>query len=318
MHRTVSSTIAILLLALSASGLRAQSTDLAHHDFFYAGESKDRHASIVRGGKVVWTWDEPDGRGEISDATLLSNGNVLIAHQFAVELIAPDKTVLWRYDVPAGHEVHTAQPIGFDRVLYIQNGDPALVRVVNIQSNAVEREFQLPTRNPASTHGQFRHARLTAAGTLLVAHMDLGKVVEYDAHGNALWSSPAEGVWGVAPLANGNILITGRSGVREITHRGDTVWMWTPQDTPAYNVTSLQQAWRLPNGNTVINNWVNQWNAPTATGAVQAIEVTPNKKVVWVLNAWTPPVDLGPATTIQFLDPGLPRHPEDVHFGDIR
>ena len=49
--------------------------------------------------------------------------------------------------------------------------------------------------------------------------------------------------------------------------------------------------------------------------AVQAVEVTPEKKVVWALREWTKP-NLGPATTIQILDePGVP---EDVHFGDIR
>ena len=35
---------------------------------------------------------------------------------------------------------------------------------------------------------------------------------------------------------------------------------------------------------------------------VQAIEVTPEKKVVWALRAWAPPADLGPSTTIQILD----------------
>src|SRR5690349_13222301 len=63
---------------------------LAQHDFLYAGESKQRRAFIVRKGQVVWSYDDPEGRGEISDAILLSNGNLLIAHQYAVKLIAPD------------------------------------------------------------------------------------------------------------------------------------------------------------------------------------------------------------------------------------
>ena len=55
---------------------------LAQHDFLYAGEAKNRRVFIVRNGQVVWTYDDPTGRGEISDAVLLSNGNLLIAHQF--------------------------------------------------------------------------------------------------------------------------------------------------------------------------------------------------------------------------------------------
>ena len=75
---------------------------LAQHDFLYAGESKQRRVFIVRKGKVVWSYDDPTGRGEISDAMLLSNGNLLLAHQFAVKLISPEKQVLWNLDAPKG------------------------------------------------------------------------------------------------------------------------------------------------------------------------------------------------------------------------
>ena len=306
-----------------AQGVPAQlpGSGLAQHDFMYAGESHERNIYIVRGGKVVWHYADPAGKGEISDAVLLSNGNVLFTHQVGVTLISPDKKVLWSYDAPAGHEVHTAVPIGTDRVLYIQNGDPAVVRVVNLASGATEKEFALKTKQPPSTHGQFRHARLTAQGTLLVAHMDLNKVVEYDTSGNELWSFPADRPWGVTPLANGNVLITDSKGVREITRRGESVWNWTPADAPGYTFASLQQAWRLPNGNTVINNWVNEWSVPAdqVVGTLQAIEVTPGKQVVWALDQWgesgSEAAKLGPATTIQFLD--LPAA-QDVHFGEFK
>ena len=148
--------------------------------------------------------------------------------------------------------------------------------------------------------------------------MDLNKVVEYDANGKELWSFPGDGVWGVTPLGNGNVLITDRKGVREITRRGDAVWSWTPADTPGYKFSNLQQAWRLPNGNTVINNWVNEWSikAEERGATIQAIEVTPAKQVVWALSSWTEPAKLGPATTIQFL--GEPSASEDAHFGEFK
>ena len=297
---------------------RLPARGLAEHDFLYAGESHERRIFLVRQGKVVWSYDDPAGRGEVSDAVMLSNGNVLFAHQFGVTEITPDKKVVWNYDTPAGHEVHTAMPIGKDRVLYIQNGDPAVLRVVNIVTNVTEREIRLQTKHPASTHGQFRHARLTDRGTLMVAHMDLNKVVEYDYDGNELWSFPANVPWGVTPLPNGNVLVTDREGVREVTRRGDATWTFRPSDTPAYAFTSLQQAWRLPDGNTVVNNWINEWTKTPENepGSVQAIEVTPAKQVAWVLQSWSPPADLGPATTIQFLDAS--RAAEDVHFGPVR
>ncbi|HEX9200524.1 MAG TPA: hypothetical protein VF865_13250 [Acidobacteriaceae bacterium] len=296
---------------------------LAQHDFVYSGESHDRRMFIVRGGKIAWSYDDPTGKGEISDMVMLSNGNILLAHQFGLMEISPEKKVVWNYVPPAGHEVHTAVPIGMDRVLYIENADPnALLRVVNIRTGAIEKELPLEVKKPVSVHPQFRHARLTANGTLLVAHLDLNKVVEYDANGKELWSFPGEhGVWSANPLANGNVLITDGLGVREVTRRGDTVWSWSKADAPDYKFANLQNAWRLKNGNTVINNWVNEWtkNGDNSPGSAQAIEVTPSKQIVWALREWGADggVNLGPATSIQLLDQG-DGPAEGVHFGDIR
>jgi hypothetical protein len=39
------------------------------------------------------------------------------------------------------------------------------------------------------------------------------------------------------------------------------------------------------------------------------LEVSPDKKLVWALRAWSPPADLGPATSIELLDePGIPEN----------
>jgi hypothetical protein len=204
-------------------------------------------------------------------------------------------------------------------VLYVQNGDPAKVVVVNIVTGKNEREFVVPVRDPKSVHGHFRHARLTEAGTLLVAHMDLNKVVEYDSNGKELWShTPGTATWSAERLKNGNTLIAGARLVREVNSAGATVWEFTPADVPDYLFNSMQIAKRLPNGDTLINTWFNQWNGPAdpVTAPVQALEVTPDKRVVWALRAWGNPVDLGPSTTIQLLDESAV--PEAVHFGDLK
>jgi len=291
---------------------------LAQHDFFYAGEAKSQDMYIVRKGKIAWEFHGPTGKGEISDAALLSNGNVLFAHQFGVTLIDPNQKVLWNLDAPAATEIHTAQMIGKDKVLYVQNGDPAKVVVVNIVTGKTEREFVVPVKNPKSVHGHFRHARLTDAGTLLVAHMDMSKVVEYDSTGKELWShSLGAQTWSAERLKNGNTLIAGARLVREVNAAGATVWEFTPADVPDYLFNSMQIAKRLPNGNTLINTWFNQWNgtADPATAPVQALEVTPDKKIVWALRAWRNP-DLGPSTTVQLLDQR--GFPEAAHFGDLK
>ena len=290
---------------------------LASHDFLYAGEAKSRNVFLVKAGRVVWSYSDPKGKGEISDAVMLSDGKVLIAHQYAVKLIAPDKSVLWNYDAPKGTEIHTAQPIGKEHILFVQNGDPAVVKVVNIASGETVKEFAIPVKNPKGVHGQFRHARLTANGTLMVAHMDLGKVSEYDADGKEIRSFAAPGAWGITPLKNGGFLVVDRSGVRELNRDFETTWTFAREDAVGYTMTNLQLAWRLPNGNTLINVWANEFNSPVdkSNAPVQAIEVTPEKKVVWALRSWSDP-DLGPSTTIQILDE--PEILENVTFGAIQ
>jgi hypothetical protein len=175
--------------------------------------------------------------------------------------------------------------------------------IINTATGKTEKEILIPTP-VTGTHGQFRHIRMTPAGTLLVPHLGEGKVVEYDLSGKVLWSVEAKSPWSAVRLKNGNTLIAGDwSGyVREVNPRGETVWEITQQDVPDFKLFNLQTANRLANGNTVICNWC-AGNNKTEEWAdtVQVFEVTPGKKVVWALSSWKDP-DLGPATSIQLLD----------------
>ncbi len=265
---------------------------LAQHDFFYVGEAKTQDFFIIKDGKVAWNYTIPNSKGEISDATLLSNGNILFAHQYGISILSPDKKIVWNYDAPDKTEIHTAIPIGKDRVLFMENAQEPKLAIINITNNKIEKELPMTVGNPGSVHGHFRHARLTDAGTVLVAHMDNKKVVEYDENGKVVWSYDFPSPWAAARLKNGNTLISSSRLVREVDAAGKTVWEFTPADLPGYKVSGFQIATRLANGNTLINNWVNQWNEtidPT-TAPVQAWEVTPEKKIVWALAA------PGPAT----------------------
>jgi len=286
---------------------------LAAHDFFYAGEG-NKVMSIVKGGKIVWTYTDTTKRGEISDAVLLSNGNVLFAHQFGITEFTKDKKMVWNYDAPPNTEIHTAEPIGKNKILYIQNGNPAKMVVVDIKSGKHDFEMDMQVANPLSTHGQFRHASITAAGTVVVAHMDMNKVCEYDGTGKVIWSVDVPSPWAAERLKNGNTLISSNSKfVREVNTKGETIWEFTPADLPGYKFSGLQRASRLANGNTLIGNWAGKGNGTE----VQAIEVNTDKKLVWALRSWTPPEDLGRSTNIQVLDDKT-IVPENVHFGNIK
>jgi hypothetical protein len=193
----------------------------------------------------------------------------------------------------------------------MQNGNPAKLMLINAVTGQTEKDLVLPVPQPDRPHLQFRRVRQTRDGTFLAAHLDAGKVVEYDAAGKAIWTYRVNLPWSAARLRNGNTLITTfPPAVIEVNKQGEIVWEFSPKDAPQYQFFHFQEASRLANGNTVISNWCPNRLKDTKKwpGSVQVLEVTPEKKVVWALSQWGNP-DLGPASSIQLLDePGVPEN----------
>ena len=94
--------------------------------------------------------------------------NTLDRHNFLYAGQSKRMRTVWSYAAPEGTEIHTIQPVGRNHVVFVQNGRPAKAVVMEIPSKKVVREFVLPTQEKGSVHGQFRNARLTSRGTLLV------------------------------------------------------------------------------------------------------------------------------------------------------
>ena len=126
-----------------------------------------------------------------------------------------------------------------------------------------------------------RLARKTDAGTYLVAYGSDAVVRELDADGKTLQTfvlPPVEkrGVNGAFRLANGNTLITGGYGVEVYESQppqARSFWTLRQSDLPAdFKLHYLGTAQRLPNGNTVVSNFL---------GVPDVFEVTPGKRVVW-------------------------------------
>lgn len=303
---------------LSLLLLTAVCATMVAHDFFYAGQSKRLRMFMVKGDSVTWSFEYKDGKGEFSDAMLLNDGHILAAHQYGIFEITQDKKILWSYKAPEGTEIHTIQPIGKKHVVFVQNGHPAKVVVMEIPSLNIVREFAIPANEKGSVHGQFRNARLTQRGTLLVANMAQGFIAEYTADGKEVdrWTGMLP--WSVQELDKGNILITGRKGLlQEINRQGETVWQMNTAD---FGITAPQKVVRLKNGNHIINNWYNEWNKTpmdSLNAPLQAVEVDKDGKVVWQLCSWgrNGLPDLGPSTTIQLLDQPVNR--DRLFFGDI-
>jgi hypothetical protein len=278
---------------------------MAQHPMLYIGEGYNRML-LVNGGKIVWTYQTGPG-WEYDDVWMLSNGNVLFTRMQYVAEVTPEKKVVWRYDAPEGTEIHTAQPIGTDKVMFVINGLPPKLMVVNTVTNRVEVEHVLPAKSltdPKTVHGQFRRARVTPQGTYLVSFLSMNQVVEYDKDFKEVWRYDVRSPWAAVRLKNGNTLVTNEHDILtlELNARKDTVWSLRPTDLPEpYRFINTQSATRLANGNTIIASRGDNGKGP------QLVEVTPDKKVVWVLWDWA---NFGPATAVQILDdPGVPEIP---------
>ena len=288
---------------------------LMQHDFLYSGEWDTRKDSqtIFRivGGKIVWTWSIPikDDNGdlsEFSDIHQLSNGNVLYACKTGAAEVTMNRKIVWSYNCPKGTECHSAQPIGTDKVFLCRNGIPAKVFLINKKTGIIEMEHEVITArpdDPKSVHGQFRNVRMTRAGTYLLAHLNMGKVIEYDKNWKHIWSVDAPSAWLAVRLKNGNTLISGNQHgyVREVNPQGEIIWEINKDDLPGFPLYTVQGVCRLANGNTVISNWGGSLRKEDWDKVVQVIEVTPAKKIVWALHQWRDP-DLGPSSNIQLLD----------------
>ena len=247
---------------------------------------------------------------------MLSNGNILFTRMQYVAEITPDKKVVWRYDCNnssgTNHtEVHTCQPIGLDRVMFVVNGLPPRLMIVNTKTGAVEVNHEVPSAdgqpfNPRGIHGQFRRARYTAQGTYLLSYLSSSNVVEYDKDFNEVWSYPnqiAVGRHAPQRTATRSSRMKQDNLTREVNPKARRSGNSRTTELPeAYRfVQAPQTCTRLANGNTIFTSRGGGGKGP------QLVEVTPDKKVVWVLQDWQ---DLGDATAVQILDdPGIPEIP---------
>jgi len=280
---------------------------MAQHPMLYIGEGYNK-ILLVNKGKIIWTYSTGTG-WEYDDVWMLSNGNILFTRMKYVAEVTHKKEVVWRYDAPEGTEIHTCQPIGLDKVMFVQNGLPPKLMVINIKTKAVEVQHDLPApslTDKGTVHGQFRRTRYTAQGTYLVPFLTMNQVIEYDKNFKEIWKYPISSPWAAIRLKNGNTLITDERDIltREVNPKGETVWELRPTDLPeGWRYLNTQSATRLANGNTIVCSRGGDVKGP------QLVEVTPDKKVVWVLQDWA---NLGQATGVQILDePGIPENPGD-------
>jgi hypothetical protein len=72
--------------------------------------------------------------------------------------------------------------------------------------------------------------------------------------------------------------MAGAARVFEANKEGKAVWEVSEKDLPGVHLAFMTGLQRLPNGNTVMSNWLGHGQFGRAP---HLIEVTPEKKIVW-------------------------------------
>ena len=282
--------------------LKLPGRGLAQHSMLLVGEGCNR-MFLVHEGRILWTFCA--GRGwEYDDVWMLSDGNILFSRMYWAALISPRKEVLWRMDAPPGTEIHTLQPVGRHHIWLVLNDLPPVAMRIDLRSGRIEEKHPLFYDPSMSVHSQCRRFRATAEGTFLLPCLGLGRVIEYDARFQPIWTCEVGKPWAAVRLKNGNTLISDEETQThmEITKDGRTDWSISLSELPeAFRLHDSQSCTRLENGNTILCSRGNGGLSP------QMVEVTREKEVVWVFQDFS---EIGPVSAVQILsESGCPEEP---------
>lgn len=274
--KTAICTLLFLSKALLAAPFGEQISESGiTHSFLVTGT---KTAIIGEDCEVIW-----EVKGKSRDGEVLPNGNVLVAFAHEVKEFTQEKTVVFHYPLAAENkEISTANRLANGNTLIAEMGaKPRILEVSPDGQIVVEVPVKPETEN---THMQIRMARKLPNGNYLVPHLLAFAIKEY--------------------TPKGEVVRTIKTDLAELGGREKRNWPFT-----AILLDDGRVVANLTNGNkTVIFdkegkvNWVfaNEQCADPCGGQVlangnivacqygsrsdampDAIEISPDKKVVW-------------------------------------
>lgn len=287
LQRGLAATILTMLAALapaaasmaadSAVPAAASTAKPVQHRFACTDYSGRKVFIVSADGKVEWEY----ATGQCNDLWVLPNGNLLFNTGHGVTEVTRQKEVVFSYESPS--EIYACQRLP-DGNTFIGQCNAGRLLEVN-PAGKIVKEIRLLPEGKDGGHPYMRNARRLANGHYLVTHYAEEAVKEYDAEGKIVRTIPAAGgPHSAVRLSNGNTLIScgdrgkGGSRVFEVDPAGKTVWEVAKNDLPGIELKFMAGIQRLPNGNTVMCNWLGHGQFGKAP---HLIEVTPDKKVVW-------------------------------------
>jgi hypothetical protein len=246
------------------------------HRFLCCDYQGDKVAVVGAGGSIEWEFSARTPQ----DCWLLPNQNILLCHANGVLEVSQSKEVVWEYRAPAKAQCHSCQALPEGNVLV---AECRMSRIVEVgRDGHVAKVIAIASEAKNMGH-QFRGTRKTADGHYWVCLMDEQKIVELAPDGTLLQVIKVDGSPHAAiKLPNGNLLVTlGDAGkVIELNKKREIVWQLNKDEAPGNSLRLAAGCQRLPNGNTIICNYL---PGPFLGKQPQAFEITREKKVVWEL-----------------------------------
>ncbi len=299
----------VVVISAAATGEPSQPPALPFqqgkpHAMACADYSQGKIFLVSPQGKVEWEYPA----ASCDDLWVLPNGNLLFVTGHGVKEVTRDKKIVFCYQSKS--EIYACQRL--------PNGDTFIAecnagRLLEVDPSGKDvKQLRLLPEGQDGGHLYMRNARRLPNGHYLVTHFGQQVVKEYDAEGKVVMEISAPGgPHSVVRLPNGNTLIAcGDMGkqarVFEADKTGKTVWQVASDELPGISLKFMTGLQRLPNGNTVMTNWLGHGEFGKAP---HVIEVTPDKKVVWT---FADHKTMKTISSIQLLDV-----PGDVTKGEI-
>ncbi len=277
------------------------------HAFVCTDYSQGKVFVVSAEGKVQWEYPAPHS----NDVWMLPNGNLLFTTGHGVKEVTREKRVVFSYESKSG--VYACQRLDGGLTFIGECNAARLLEV--LPTGKIAKELRLLPRGKDGGNAYMRNARRLGNGHYLVAHYGQQVVREYGPEGKLLREIPAPGgPHSVVRLPDGNTLIAcgdkGKQGAKvvEVDPRGKTVWQITRSELPGISLAFMTGLQRLPNGNTVISNWLGHGRLGKGP---HLLEVTRQKKVVWTYADHT---TIKTVSSVQLLDvPGDATRGEIMH-----
>jgi len=246
------------------------------HPYICADYNGNKVSVVSTNGTVTWSYE----CNHPQDCWRLANGNYLFCYESGARELKPDKSIVWQYDPGPKTQIHACQPLGDGRVLLVENGPCRIIEVDRAGKIAKEIKLTPPPTN-VSLHDQFRGTRKTPEGHYLVSRKGEHRVEELDGDGKTLRSIAVPGdVHSAVWLPQGHLLVGCGEGhkVIELDEHEKIVWSVDENEIPGHILRLVAGLQRLPNGNTVVCNYLGHGHIGEQA---MAFELTPDKKVVW-------------------------------------